>query len=880
MKIRTLKAMFKPRSIAVIGHGIEIDAAAATLLTNLIDAGFQGPVLPVNPKRHAVSGVLAYPDVMSLPEAPDLAIITTPLHKSPTVISALGDKGTQAILLLSQETLTSQDDCSNTLKRTLLTAAEPYGMRLLGPDRLGIAIPINNINASLDRTPVKAGHLSLLTQSSSVMRAVTQWASHHAAGFSHMVSLGSGVDVGFSDMLDYLAQDPHTHAILMYLEQVHQPRQFISAARVAARSKPVIVLKPRSFGNHPREEGIYDAAARRAGMLWVDSIEHLLNAAETLTHTQPVRQNRMFILGNSRSMGLLASDRLIREGGILATVNETTLNALAELVSPHCRAENPMDLGDHAGFKEYIKALDLLRKERYIDGILIVHVPTSTELDDESHQAVGERVAKGRLVMVSWIGALSARAVHCFREAGIAIYRTPDEAVRSFLHIAEYWRNQELLMETPSSVPEEFTPNTEAAHQIVTAALAAGKDRLNIQATSELLAAYQIPKVVTQFASTPEEAAELASKLHCSVALKIVSRSIRNRSDVGGVALALDGHHEVLTTGTAMLRRVRTLAPEAVLEGFAVQPMLPRRGAYEVAIGVRTGRDFQAGPVLFFGHGGTETHVINDIAYALPPLNMHLAKELISRTRLSTLLSGSPGRSVNINALALTLVKVSQMVIDLAELVELDINPLWVNTDGILAISASIRIAQASCPANQRLAIHPYPKELEQPLTLKDDKTLLLRPILPEDEPAFQAMLRRIPSYDIRMRFLRPLKELPREMAAHLTQLDYDRDMAFVLAEPGVAGKAEIWGMVSMHADPDRETAEYAIVLDRALQGQGLGYLMMEKIIEHARKLGIQELFGAVLEENKSMLRINRALDFKIQPEPDDPELMHVSLKL
>jgi acetyltransferase len=259
---------------------------------------------------------------------------------------------------------------------------------------------------------------------------------------------------------------------------------------------------------------------------------------------------------------------------------------------------------------------------------------------------------------------------------------------------------------------------------------------------------------------------------------------------------------------------------------------------------------------------------------------MHLAKELISRTRLYTLLSSSPGRSVNMNALALTLVKVSQMVIDLDELVELDINPLWVTADGILAISASIRIAQATCPANERLAIHPYPKELEQTLTLKDDQTLLLRPILPEDEPAFQAMLRRIPSYDVRMRFLRPLKELPRDMAAHLTQLDYDRDMAFVLAGPGVAGKAEIWGMVSMHADPDRETAEYAIVLDRTLQGQGLGYLMMQKIIEHARKSGIQELFGAVLGENKSMLRVNRALHFKVKPEPDDPELMHVSLKL
>lgn len=315
---------------------------------------------------------------------------------------------------------------------------------------------------------------------------------------------------------------------------------------------------------------------------------------------------------------------------------------------------------------------------------------------------------------------------------------------------------------------------------------------MDIEATRELLEAYQIPMVVTRSASTPEAAARLAAELGGSVALKILSAAISNRSDVGGVALSLEGPDEVLAAASAMLKRVQTLAPEAVLEGFAVQPMLSRRGAYEIALGVRTGRNFKVGPVLFFGHGGTETQVINDIAYALPPLNMHLARELMSRTRIDSLLRTSPGRPVNLDALALTLLKVSQMVIDLGELVELNINPLWVNAEGVLALSASIRIAPATAPPTERLAIRPYPKELEQSLTLPDGRTLYLRPILPEDEPALQAMVRRMPKEDIYRRFFQPLKQLTHDLAARLTQLDYDRELAFVVAGPGTAGKAAL----------------------------------------------------------------------------------------
>ncbi len=906
MTIRTLKSMFNPGCIAILGRSRQDRDPAVLLERNLVDAEFKGPVLPVNPHRHAVSGVLAYRDVASLPETPELAILTTPLAESPALIHELGARGTRAVLLLGNERL--HDGCpeDDALRQALLAAAAPYRLRILGPDRLGMAVPVNSINATLSQTPLLPGSISVVTHSSTMLQVIMQWAQVRKIGFSHLVSLGDRVDVDYSDLLDYLARDSQTHAILLHLESIHDPRRFLSAARVAARCKPIIVLKPRVYGRRSVEEAIFDAAARRVGILRVDTIEHLFNAVKALATSKPVRKNRLLILSDSRSIGLLAKDMLLHEGGQLTAMSPITRAALARIVPPGSLTGNPVDLGNRAGFKEYDRALELLLQEPEGDGMLIVHVPGSLELDRDISRAIIARAAQSRRpVMVSWVGATpAAPAWQAFQEAGIAIYPTPEEAVWSCLRLAEYHRNQALLMETPSSVPEEFTPDTAAARRIVAMALAAGRNRLNVEETCELLAAYQIPLVATRFAPTPEAAAGLAAELgRCealkalstqsrwfgkvnpaepggSVALKILSPEIANRFDVGGVALALADSHDVLAAATTMLRRVRTLAPDTTIEGFAVQPMLSRQGAYEIAIGMRIGRDFKVGPVLYFGHGGTETQVIDDIAYALPPLNLHLAQELMSRTRIYSKLRANPGHPIPMDALALVLLKVSQMVVDLGELTELDLNPLWVSAEGVLALSARVRIAPASGLAAERLAIHPYPKELEQQIELPDGRSLLLRPIRPEDEPALQAMIGRMPREDVYRRFFQPFIRLPHELAARMTQLDYDREMALVLTGPGVAGKAELWGWVSLNADSDRETAEYAIAVDRGLAGRGLGSLLMRQIIAYARQCGIQEVVGDVLKDNEPMLRLNQAFGFTLESDPDDPDLIHVSLLL
>jgi len=434
-------------------------------------------------------------------------------------------------------------------------------------------------------------------------------------------------------------------------------------------------------------------------------------------------------------------------------------------------------------------------------------------------------------------------------------------------------------METPPSIPEEFTPDTETARRIIQIALTAGRRRLNAYEASQVLSAYEISTVPLRFASTPEAATDVALELGGQVALKILSPDIANKSDVGGVAFNLKNPLEVLVAATEMLKRVGDLAPEAVIDGFAVQPMQFRHGAYELMIGVRTGRRF--GPVIFFGHGGTESEVIDDVAYALPPLNMQLARDLMSRTRLYRRLATNRGRPIDLDDMALTLIKVSQMVIDLAEVIEMDINPIWTDADGLVALDVNILIEPSALPAAQRLAISPYPKQLERVYDLPDGRSFLIRPILPEDEPQLKDLIKRIPPEDVRMRFFQPLRELPHEMAARLTQLDYEREMALIVTEPNsLPGKGKMWGAVRCNADPDLEKAEYAILVDRAVTGLGLGPMLMRFIIDYAKKAGIKELYGEVLRENESMLRLNRALGFQVRSSPDDPSVVHVSLPL
>ncbi len=874
MTIRNLDYLFKPDAITLICDGGDREAIIAR---NLMKSGFKGPIMPVDPKRWALEGALAYRDIAELPVTPALAIITRPLRQAPLLIQQLGERGARAAVLISETRGIPQDERA-ALFQAILNAAKPYLLRVLGPGSQGFNIPLANLNVSLDRQPLLPGQIAFITESGTIGQTALDIGNHYGFGFSHLIHFGDGLDVDLADILDYLAGDGRVRAILLYLEHIGDARKFMSAARRAARVKPVIVLKPHRYPEEPND-AVYAAAFRRAGLLRVEDSDELLQMVEVLKAAKLVNNDRLAILSNSSSMSLLATDTLYHFGGRLAQFSEATQQGLETLVEPSTRP-NPLDLGDQASEKAYGQALDLLLADPGVDGVLVIKTPSALAETAAVADTLVQRAANSRrCIIASFPGPRTgAAARQRLLERQVPTYETARDAVQAFMRIVQYKRNQALLMETPPSLPEEFTPDVGAAKAIIATALTGGRHLLNEYETTQLLAAYGIPVAETRLARSPNEAAEIAARLNQAVALKIISPDVANKSQIGGVARYLHTPDLVRQAATAMLTRLRSVAPAARFDGFVVQPMVPRDGAYELTLGIRSGGRF--GPVIYFGQGGTETEVINDIAYGLPPLNMHLAREIMAQTRIYPRMRYSLLRRANLEALALALIKVSQMIVDLGELAELHINPLWVNAQGVVALDARVQLTPTVGVPAQRLAIRPYPKELQEVTILPNGRELLLRPVLPEDEPSLQALVLRASPEDLRRRFFQPIRELSHEMAASLTQIDYNREIALVAVGPGLPGKAEIYGIVNLSADPNNDRAEYSIIVDRALMGLHLGNLLMRRMIDYARARGIGEIYGEVLQENKPMLRLNRALGFVIHSDPDDPGLKHVILKL
>ncbi len=889
MTVRNLEYLFKPRSIALIGtpeqvHDLGLQEAvgvARRLIRNLLMAGFPGPIMPVTDQVASLDGVLTYPSIAALPQTPDLAVIASPLEAVPALIEALARRGTRAAILVSTGEDVPEKSERSRVKQAILDAARPHTFRIMGPGVLGLIVPDHGLNASLCAQPPKAGHVAFVTQSGGVARAALDWARVNEVGFSHMISLGAAIDVDFGDLLDYLALNSQSRAILLYLERIRDARKFMSAARRAARIKPVLVLKPRHLNRGADDDAVYEAAFRRAGILRVNDLNELFDSVETLTMVKSVGRDRLSIVSNSRSLALIASDQHLEMGGTLAECSDETNAALQQAMDPMGYCCNPVDLGDHVGAKQYGLALDAVLKDPGVDGVLAINVP-SPAVDNLSiaDTVIAHKPERRRVLFAAWVGPETGRpARQRLMQAKVPAYESPAAAVRAFHRLVQYRRNQKLLTETPASIAEEFNADLVSARAVVNGALNNGRTTLDAAEALRLLSAFEIPVVDNRFAADPSEAADMADALGNHVALKLISRDVGRKSDVGGVALQLDGPEAVKQEAEAMIARLQTARPGARVEGFLVQPMVSRADAFELTLGMRPGRQF--GPVLYFGHGGTEMDVIDDLAYGLPPMNMNLAREMMSQTRIYKRLVADEFRHADVNHLALTLIQVAQIAVDLPEIVELRINPVWALSNRVVVLDAKIRIRPAGELEGRDLAIRPYPKELEQHLTLANGRELLLRPILPEDEPALQAGVKRNPPEFLRMRFFQPIKEMTHAMATPLTQIDYHRDMALVLADPDKpAGEADVWAVVRISTDPNNERAEYAIIVDHTLTGMGHGPMLMRRIIDYAKGRGIKEIWGEVLRENDSMLKLNRALGFSVRANPEDPGIMHVSLLL
>lgn len=894
MSIRNLDSLFKPRSVAVIGASQTPNSVGGVIMHNLLKGDFAGPIMPVNPKYQAVAGVLTYPDIPSLPVAPDLAVICTPPKVIPEVVHQLGERGTRAAAVITAGLSDIKHHDGRTIQDAMLAAARPYTLRLLGPNCVGMMVPGIGLNATFAHTEIHAGTIAFVSQSGGFCTATLDWAKARGIGFAHFVSLGNCADVDFGDVLDYLASTPETTAILLYMESIgaDEARKFMSAARSAARNKPVLAIKAgrnaegaRAAASHTGAlagaDNVYDAALRRAGILRVFDLDELFDAVETLARSQPLQGERLAILTNGGGPGVIATDALGENGGQLAEFTPQTLERLNDLLPGNWSHGNPIDMiGDaHAG--TYVSALRLLLDDPNVDAILVMNAPSAIAPPLAAARGIVDLVRQADLpILTCWLGGEDAgHARRLFAEQGIPSYDTPENAVRAFMHMVRYRRNQQILTEVPPSVPTDFSPTPGAARAVIEDVLAEDRELLTEPEAKQVLAAYGIPVVETRVAATPAEAASLAREIGFPVAVKILSPDITHKSDAGGVVLGLDTADEVREVTQTMHARITKHFPEAQITGFTVQKMAKRPQAHELIIGMTTDAIF--GPIILFGRGGTAVEVIGDRAVALPPLNLSLARHLIQRTQVYRLLRGYRDRPpADFDAICLTLIQISQLIVDRPEIVELDINPLFADENGVLALDARVRVTTSPPTAgHKRLAIRPYPRYLEEVIKLPDGRAVLVRPIRPEDFPAHREFVEHITAEDLRYRLLGVNRDIPHSEMARLTQIDYDREMAFIAVAPDDDGKKETLAVVRTMTDADNMRADFAVMVRSDQKRSGLGTALMQKMIAYCKSRGTKEIAGQMLADNQAMLALTRKLGFEQCKLPDE-QLCEVRLRL
>jgi acetyl-CoA synthetase (ADP-forming)/acetyltransferase len=792
MSIRNLDRLFQPRSVAVIGASDNPQRIGTRVLANLADSDFAaggGIIWPVNPKHQTLRGMACHPRVAALPAAPDLAILCTPPATIAGLIAELGARGTKAAIVMTADPDPGAAG-GRGLRQAMLDAAKPHLLRVLGPGSVGLQSPALALNASFTHLAASAGKLAFVSQSGALATAVLDWAGLRGIGFSRVVAMGDSADVDFGDLLDYLAADAGTEAILLCIENLSGARKFMSAGRLAARGKPVIVLKVGRDAA-PGADLVFDAAIRRAGMLRVYATEDLFDAVETLARRRPQRGERLAVLTNGGGLGLIAADALECSGAQLAPLSAETLKLLARSGAPQT---NPADLLADVPVERYTSAVEALLREPQADALLFLHAPTAMVPSSLIAEAVAPlMVAANKNVLSCWLGGGSvAEARKIFADAGLPTYDTPEKAVHGFLQIAQYRRNQDLLMEVPAGLPTTAAPARAAARALVLAALKAGRNDLSDDDARALLAAY-------------------------------------------GIALATP--RQVALTG-------QTLA----------------------AARIQIGADPVFGPVVFFGQGGIAAEVAADRAAGLPPLNMALARDMAGRTRVSRLLAQGQ-TPADAEALSRTLVQVADMAADLPELAELDLNPVIAIGGGVVALGARLALAKVR-KGGRQLAIRPYPQELEQTVDWRGGQ-VMLRPIRPEDAPQHQVFFSALEADDIRLRFFSAMRELPPAQLARLTQIDYDRAMAFIATRAGADGKPETLGVVRAVTDPDNQSAEFAIIVRSDLKGQGLGYILFQKLVDYFRGHGTGEIVGDALSENGGVQKLVRHFGGVVLPHPE-----------
>jgi acetyltransferase len=897
MSTYRLKNLLSPRSVALIGASPRHGSVGRAILDNIRKAQFKGEFGLVNPRYPEIDGVATVGSLQELAFAPELVVITAPARSIAELVDEAGRRGAAGAVIVSAGLGHGPGSLADATER----AAHKYGMRLIGPNCLGIMMPGVSLNASFSAHMPAAGNLALISQSGAIAAGMVDWAAQRSVGFSGIVSIGDQLDVDIADLLDYFALDEKTRAILLYIEAIKDARKFMSAARAAARVKPVVVVKSGRLAQGAKAaathtgalagaDAVYDAAFRRAGMVRVSDLRELFDCAETLGRVKSLPGKRLAILTNGGGIGVLAVDRLVELGGIPADISPAIHKKLDAVLPPTWSKSNPVDIIGDADPARYAAALEALLADPDNDAVLVMNVQTAIARADEIAAAVtgvvqkycAERRIRPKPVLAVWVGADQSIG-DLLSGAGIPNYQTGGDAVLGFMHLVRHHEVVEILAQVPPAMPADFVPDTDTARQVVAAALADGRSWLDPIEVKRLLDAYDIAFVPTFAAADAEQAVAHATELFArgsTVVLKIMSRDIVHKSDVGGVVLNLTSPDAVRKAANDILARAKSLRPDARISGVMVQAMVVRAKTRELILGLADDPTF--GTVVVFGRGGTAVEIINDKSLSLPPLDLHLARRLIERTRVSRLLRAYRDvPAVKHDAVAMVLVKLSQMAADIPEIRGLDINPLLADETGVLAVDARVVVGHAERKfrgsGHANFAVRPYPSQWQRHITVKDGWRVFVRPIRPEDEPLIHEMLKHVTMHDLRLRFFAPMKQFSHEFVARLTQLDYARAMAFVAFDEA---SNELVGVVRIHSDSIYETGEYAILLRSDLKGRGLGWTLMQMIIEYARSEGLKTISGDVLSENTVMLAMCRNLGFEVKPDPVEHEICNVRLTL
>ena len=882
MGLYNLDKIFKPESVAVIGASEKKESLGRAIMENLVEGGFEGDIIPVNPKHDRVLDRTCYPSLSEADNTPDLAVIATPIQSVPDIIDESARIGVGGAIIISAGGKEMGKE-GEKLEEDIQHRAAEGGVRLIGPNCLGIIRPGKNLNASFANQMPLEGKLAFVSQSGAICTAILDLSLQENFGFSHFVSIGSMVDVDFGDLIDYQGHAADVSSILLYVESLTHIRKFMSAARSVSRIKPIVVLKSgkseagaKAAASHTGamagEDAVYDAAFKRAGIVRVGTIGELFDCAEILSK-QPLPENsRLGIITNAGGSGVMAADALAEHSGNIEPLNERTLDKLNEVLPPHWSRNNPIDIIGDATADRYRKTVEICMEADEFDGLLVIFNPQAMSDPAEVARALTELLEKKSYpIFTCWMGgADAAKGQQVLNAASIPTYDTPEQAIRAFMYMHTYSRRLEALTEIPPRLSHSLSFDREAAEPLIQEGLDREGGGLTEVESKKILDAYGVPVNRTEIAGAEDEAVRLAEDMGYPVVMKVHSIDISHKSDADGVQLDLRSESEVRKAYDRIMKGAESYDPEAEVLGVTLQPMFLRPD-FEILMGAKKDPNF--GPVILFGTGGTLAEVVKDRALGLPPMNRLLARRLMEETRIYPLLKGYRNKpEADRELLEEMIIRLSQLVTDFPQISELDMNPVIVQDGKPVAVDARIKVEAVETESPRHLVISPYPAELESHEKTDEGLPIFVRPIKPEDAPLFEELFNTLSETSIYHRFFNPIKSLSRKMLARFTQLDYDRQIAMVAIDDREDETEKMLGVARIIADPDGKTAEFAVLIGDPWQGQGIGAVLLQRCLDLARERGIRTIWGTVLTENRGMLALGKKLGFEAKPEPGSGE--------